>query len=190
MKKFLIRYIDKKVPGNKETIVDAEDQVKARIKARQSINTIKHIIHIEPVKEKRNKYNNKKVEHDGVKFDSKMERDYYDHLIDLQNKGVISEFIMQKNYTIFDGYTKNGVKVRPIIYRADFEVHYPDGRIEVIDIKGQPTKDFNIKKKLFEYRYPFELILLTYSNIDGGWITHEDLKEARKKRKDEKENKQ
>ncbi|MCK1987139.1 DUF1064 domain-containing protein [Lysinibacillus fusiformis] len=186
MKKFLVRYIDKKVPGNKEIFVNAEDQEKARIIARHSIGTIKHIIHVEPVKEKRNKYNNKKVEHDGIKFDSKMERDYYDHLIDLQNKGIISEFIMQKNYVIFDGYTKNDSKVRPIIYRADFEVHYPDGRIEVIDIKGQPTKDFNIKKKLFEYRYPFELILLTYSNIDGGWITHEDLKEARKKRKIEK----
>lgn len=67
MKKFLVRYIDKKVPGNKEIL-------------------FKHIIHIEPVKEKRNKFNNKKVEHDGIEFDSKMERDYYDLLIDLQKK--------------------------------------------------------------------------------------------------------
>lgn len=186
MTKFLVKYIDKKTLGNKECFVEADDQQQARIKARQSIGTIKHILHIESIKEKRNKYNNKKVEHDGIKFDSKMERDYYDHLMELQNRGIISEFVMQKDYVIFDGYTKNGIKVRPIIYRADFEVHYPDGRIEVIDIKGQPTKDFNIKKKLFEYRYPFKLILLTYSKIDGGWITHEDLKIARKKRKEEK----
>lgn len=187
MKKFLVRYIDKQASGNKELFVQAEDLEQARIKARSSIDTIKHILHVETIKEKRNKYNNAKVEHDGIKFDSKMERDYYYHLKELEQKGVISEFIIQKDYVIFDGYTKNGIKVRPIIYRADFEVHYPDGRIEVIDIKGQPTKDFNIKKKLFEYRYPFELILLTYSKIDGGWITHEDLKIARKKRKDEKE---
>lgn len=188
MKNFLVRYIDKQVPGNKEFFVQAENPEQARIKARHSIHTIKRILHVEGIKEKRNKYNNTKIEHDGIKFDSKMERDYYDYLKKLEQTGVISEFIMQKDYVIFDGYTKNGVKVRPIIYRADFEVHYPDGRIEVIDIKGQPTKDFNIKKKLFEYRYPFELVLLTYSKIDGGWITHEDLKIARKKRKEEREN--
>ncbi len=186
MTKFLVKYVDKQTLGNKERIIEADDQQQARIKARQSISSIKHILHIEAVNGKRNKYNNKKVEHDGIKFDSKMERDYYDHLIELEKQGVISEFLMQKEYVIFDGYTKDGVKIRPIIYRADFEVHYPDGRIEVIDIKGQPTKDFLIKKKLFEYRYPFELILLTYSKIDGGWITHEDLAKARKKRKEEK----
>ena len=129
------------------------------------------------------KYNNIKVEYDGIKFDSKMERDYYIYLQELIKQGIVSEVLMQKDYIIFDGYTKNGKKIRPIIYRADFEVHYQDGSIEVVDIKGFQTHDFRIKKKLFEYRYPFELKLVTYSKIDGGFIELADLAEARKKRK-------
>lgn len=133
------------------------------------------------------KYKNKKVALNGIEFDSQIESRYYLYLLEQQKKGIVSEFLMQKEYIIFEGYDKNGKKVRPIKYKADFEVHYPDGRIEVIDIKGFETKDFNIKKKLFEFRYPFELILLNYSKIDGGWITLEELKKARAARKKTKE---
>lgn len=133
------------------------------------------------------KYKNKKVILNGIEFDSQIESKYYLYLLEQQKKGIVSEFLMQKEYIIFEGYDKNGKKVRPIKYKADFEVHYPDGHIEVIDIKGFETKDFNIKKKLFEFRYPFELILLNYSKIDGGWITLEDLKKARAARKKTKE---
>lgn len=129
------------------------------------------------------KYNNTKVEIDGVKFDSKLEARYYVHLLELQKKGIVQEFLMQKQYIIFEGYDKDGKKVRPIKYIADFEVHYAAGFVEVIDVKGMITKDFAIKKKLFEYRYPFKLILLTYSRIDGGWITLDDLSKRRAARK-------
>ena len=128
------------------------------------------------------KYNNKKVEYDGHKFDSMLERDFYIHLQGLIKQGIVSEVLMQKSYILLDGYDKNGKKIRPIIYKADFEVHYQDNSIEVIDVKGFETHDFRIKKKLFEYRYPFELKLITYTKLDG-WITLDELKKARKKRK-------
>jgi hypothetical protein len=130
-----------------------------------------------------NKYNNKKVTIDGIEFDSKIEARYYEHLKELEKQGVVSEFLLQKKYLLLEGFDKNGKRIRPIHYIADFEVHYADGTIEVVDIKGFETPDFRIKKKLFEYRYPFELKLITYSKIDGGWIELEDLKKARRERK-------
>lgn len=134
-----------------------------------------------------NKYNNKKVTIDGIEFDSKIEARYYEHLKELEKQGVVSEFLLQKKYLLFEGFDKNGKRIRPIHYIADFEVHYADGTIEVVDIKGFETPDFRIKKKLFEYRYPFELKLITYSKIDGGWIELEDLKKARRERKKQRQ---
>jgi len=134
-----------------------------------------------------NKYNNKKVTIDGIEFDSKIEARYYEHLKELEKQGVVSEFLLQKKYLLLEGFDKNGKRIRPIHYIADFEVHYADGTIEVVDIKGFETPDFRIKKKLFEYRYPFELKLITYSKIDGGWIELEDLKKARRERKKQRQ---
>ncbi|MEK5332684.1 DUF1064 domain-containing protein [Lysinibacillus sp. FSL W8-0992] len=83
-------------------------------------------------------------------------------------------------------FEKNGKKYREIGYNADFTVHYADGHTEGVDIKGMVTKQFELRKKLLEYRYPHELKFLTYSKIDGGWITHDELKKARKARKEAK----
>ena len=134
-----------------------------------------------------NKYNNKKVTVDGIEFDSKIEARYYEYLKELEKQGVVSEFLLQKKYLLLEGFDKNGKRIRPISYIADFEVHYADGTIEVVDIKGFETPDFRIKKKLFEYRYPFELKLITYSKIDGGWIELGDLKKARRERKKQRQ---
>lgn len=35
-------------------------------------------------------------------------------------------------------------------YVVDFHVHYADGRHELVEVKGYPTKDWLLKKKLFE----------------------------------------
>jgi len=82
-------------------------------------------------------------------------------------------------------FEKKGNKYREIGYSADFTVFYSDGHTEVVDI-GIVTQQFDLRKKLFEYCYPHELKLLTYSKIDGGWITHDELKKARKVRKESK----
>lgn len=133
-----------------------------------------------------NKYKNKKVEVDGITFDSKMESDYYLYLKQLEKQGIVSEFLMQKEYILLEGYVKSDKKIRPIKYKADFEVHYADGHIEVVDVKGFLTADFKLKKKLFEYRFPFNLKLVKFSRIDGGWIELEDYEKAVKERKKQK----
>jgi len=75
-------------------------------------------------------------------------------------------------------------KQSEITYKADFKVTYADGHVEIIDVKGMMTKDFTIKQKLFEYKYPeLRLLLVAYSKIDGGWIELSELKKARSSRK-------
>ncbi len=136
----------------------------------------------------KNKYGNKTVVIDDITFDSAMEGKYYTYLKQLQTEGIVSEILTQKKYTLLEGFRKDGKKFLPITYLADFEVHYQDGHIEVIDVKGMVTETFAVKRKLFEYRYShLKLRVLTFSKIDGGWIELEDLKKARKQRRKVKE---
>lgn len=134
-----------------------------------------------------NKFNNKKVEVNGIKFDSKMEADYYLYILEMCEEGIVDEFELQPEFVLQEGFTKRGLKFLPIKYKADFELWFADGTNYVVDIKGFETADFKIKKKMFEKRYPQELKLITFSQIDGGWIELADLKEARKLRKKLKE---
>lgn len=133
-----------------------------------------------------NKYNNQKCVLNGLEFDSRAERAFYEHLLGLQEKGLVEEIKLQPKYIIFDGYTLEGKKVRPITYSADFEVIYTNGKCEVIDVKGFETQQFAIRKKLFEGKFRIPLKLITYSRLDGGWISLDELKKARKQRKQNK----
>lgn len=130
-----------------------------------------------------NKYNNQKCILNGLTFDSRLEMRYYEHLLGLQEKGVVEEIQTQKKYLLQPGYEKSGRKVRPIYFVSDFEVHYADGHVEVIDVKGMELPVYKLKKKIFDYKYDLELKAITYSAIDGGWITLDDLAKARKERK-------
>jgi len=134
------------------------------------------------------KYKNKRITRDGFTFDSIIESDYYFHLKELQKKGVVKSFELQPKFTLLKGFTDSyGVKHRPIEYKGDFLVNYVDGTTKVIDIKGTILPEFKIKQKLYCSLYPHELVLISYSKTDGGWIRLEDLKVARKGRKKEKE---
>lgn len=133
------------------------------------------------------KYNNKKVAYAGITFDSKAERDYYLYLLDLKQRGIVTNIQLQPSFLLQEKFRKNGKLYREITYKADFEVTYADGHIEIVDVKGMVTKDFAIKQKLFEYKYPkLRLLLVAYSQIDGGWIELSELKKARSSRKKSK----
>ena len=129
------------------------------------------------------KYNNKKVEVLGYKFDSKIESEYFLYLLKRQELGEIACFEMQVPFVLLEPYALRGRKIRGINYIADFVVYYHDKAREGIDIKGFETSDFKLKKKLFEYKYEIPLKLITYSKIDGGWIDLNELAKARKERK-------
>ena len=100
-----------------------------------------------------NKFKNKKTEIDGIKFDSEMESHYYLYLKELKEEGVVVDFELQPTFILQEGFIKDGKKIRPITYKADFKVTYIDGYIEVIDVKGKMTEEFKLKRKMLLYKY-------------------------------------
>lgn len=111
----------------------------------------------------------KKVEYDGIIFDSLSECKYFQFLKQQQEKGLVKSFEMQKTYTLMDKYRHptTGKAIRAITYKPDFEVTYPDDSVEVIDIKGFQTEVFKIKMKLFMSRYKVPLVLIKYNHRRG-----------------------
>lgn len=106
---------------------------------------------------------------DGTHFDSAKEAEYYLYLKYLKRIGQVVDFELQPKYLLQDTLRKNGVTHKKITYTADFKVFYPNGQIQIIDVKGFVTKDFKIKRKLFEQRYP-ELSLTLITKHRGQWI--------------------
>ena len=90
-----------------------------------------------------------KTEIDGVKFDSKVESKYYLHLKDLESQGELSQLDCQPTFTLMEGFRRNGVKIRDIIYKSDFKYLRKDGKTVVCDVKGgDSTPEFKLKAKL------------------------------------------
>jgi hypothetical protein len=85
---------------------------------------------------------------DGIYFDSQAEMERYGELNMLILAKVISSFKVHPRYRVSENHS----------YEADFEVIYPDGHIEVEDVKGFETPEFKLKADLFRAKYP-ELIL-------------------------------
>lgn len=115
-------------------------------------------------KHKRSKYGNRKMVVDGITFDSKAEAIYYNQLKWLKQNKQIKDFKLQPKYILQEGFKKNGKTFRPITYKADFEVINLDGTVQIIDIKGTITKEFSIKRKLFERLFLDSITLLKYEN--------------------------
>lgn len=117
------------------------------------------------------KYKNKKVEVDGIVFDSKKEAARYRELKLLEQQGVISNLQLQKVYELipaqYETFERYGVKgkrlkdgkrllERPLVYIADF-VYEQDGKTIVEDVKGYRNTasagyaKFVIKRKMMLY---------------------------------------
>ena len=105
---------------------------------------------------KQNKYHNKKVEYDGIKFDSVKEKNRYIGLKQMEKLGVIQNLQRQVKYELQPSFKLNGKTIRTITYIADFV--YVQDDVEVIeDVKGMRTKEYLLKKKMFEYKYQKEI---------------------------------
>lgn len=113
---------------------------------------------------RKSKYGNKKVEVDGIVFDSMAESIYYTQLKLREKAREILFFRLQPRYLLQEDFEKNGVKHRRIDYVADFEIHHLNGSIEVIDVKGHITETAKLKFKLFNNKYPHKLTLVKYEN--------------------------
>ena len=131
----------------------------------------------------KSKYNAKKIKIGPYDFDSVTEGRYYSEVI-LTNLNLIKSFRVHPTYQLQEPFRKYDKSFKAITLEADFEVIYNDGRKIVIDIKGQALPLALVKKKLFDYKYPeTKLQWLCMSKMDGGWISFDMLKAARKIRK-------
>lgn len=107
-----------------------------------------------------NKYKAKKTQVNGITFDSKAEAKRYQQLLLLQKAGRICDIELQVPFELQPKFKKNGKTYRPIIYIADFVYYDLEFQKKIIeDCKGFRTKDYMLKKKMFEYKYPeYELL--------------------------------
>lgn len=115
----------------------------------------------------RSKFSNEKTVVDGITFDSKAEAKYYVQLKWLKQANQIKDFKLQPKFLLQEAFKKNGKTFRKIEYNADFEIHKLDGTIEIVDVKGAITKEFAIKRKLFERKYLDTLTILKYDKSKG-----------------------
>lgn len=100
------------------------------------------------------KYGNRVTEVNGIAFDSKKEAAYYEDLLWRQRTGAIKSIELQPEFVLQPSYEREGKKVRPIIYRADFKVTEADDHVYYVDTKGMRTQVYLIKKKMLLYKYP------------------------------------
>ncbi|AGE60731.1 endonuclease [Bacillus phage Bolokhovo] len=138
------------------------------------------------MKKRNGKYNAKKTEIDGIVFDSQAEGQFYLWIKEIQPLFGLT-YELQPEYVILDKFTKHGRTFRQITYKSDFLLKFPCGTKLVIDVKGMLTPEFKLKEKLFFANFDDELICVSKSNIDGGWIREPNLKHNRKIRKAIKE---
>lgn len=119
-------------------------------------------------REKGQKYKNKKIEIDGIKFDSTKEGKRYEVLKKALSDGLISDLQLQVKYELIPSIkeeyvehlkTKDRVKTRtlqlPITYTCDFQ-YMKDGELVVEDVKASPKmlpKEFTLKEKLMFWKY-------------------------------------
>ena len=101
-------------------------------------------------KQRASKYNHHPTTVDGIRFDSKKEARYYEHLKIRKAAGEVSYFHMQVPIRL-PGNTK---------YVVDFQVFFADPARppEYVDVKGRQTETFRLKHRQVEALYPFKVL--------------------------------
>ena len=131
----------------------------------------------------KSKYNNEKEEHEGIKFDSKAEKEFYIYLLKYYKK---EEIILQPKFILQEKFKDNsGNSNRAVTYIADFQIGNT-----VYDVKGVTTPAFKIKAKSFKLKYSdldLQVVRKAPKWTGKEWI---DLQELKKMIKEKNKNKQ
>ena len=110
----------------------------------------------------KNKYNAKKVEYQGMKFDSTFELKCWQYLEQLASEGKIKDLNRQIKFELLPA---NSV-YRALTYVADF-TFYVNDRYIVADAKGLVLPEFKIKQKIFFEKYGNQIyIVKKMSDVD------------------------
>jgi hypothetical protein len=104
-----------------------------------------------------NKYGAVKTVVDDIKFDSKAESYRYLQLKCLCEAKEIFDLKLQEK---FPYYSEKKKDKKLFTYIADFTYYDKELKFHVEDVKGMRTSVFNLKKKLIEDRYPFEIEII------------------------------
>ena len=108
-----------------------------------------------------NKYHNKKVIYNGIKFDSKKEKDRYITLKRLEKVGIIKELELQPKFLLLDTIHYKGKTYPKTYYKADFKYFDNEkGKYIVEDVKSPITA----KDKV--YRLKIKMLLTKYTDIE------------------------
>lgn len=107
---------------------------------------------------KTNKYHNSKVIYNGIRFDSKKERDRYITLKQLEKVGIIKELELQPKFLLLDTIHYKGNTYPKTYYKADFKYFDNEkGKYIIEDIKSPITakdKVYRLKIKMLLTKYP------------------------------------
>lgn len=109
---------------------------------------------------KQSKYKNKKVEYNGIKFDSQKERNYYIKLKLLEDKGKIKDLKLQVKFELQPKFQFGNKNIQAISYIADFTYLDEENKLHIVDVKSEATKKdkvYRLKKKLFQYKYALNI---------------------------------
>lgn len=106
-----------------------------------------------------NKYRNKKVIYNGIKFDSIREKNHYIALKQLEKAGIISDLQLQVPFLLIDTIRHNNKTYPKTKYIADF-TYKKDGKLYVEDVKSEITR----KDKT--YRLKIKILLDRYEDIE------------------------
>lgn len=102
----------------------------------------------------RNKYGAKQIMINGHMFPSHREAEYYLTYKAMLDNGEIVNLELQPSFILIPSYVnKAGKKVRECKYTADFLLTYPDGNKVVVEVKGYRTRDYQLRRKMFEYKF-------------------------------------
>ena len=106
-----------------------------------------------------NKYGARRATFNAINFASTAERDYYLYLLALRQSGEVTQIDRQPEYVLQEAFRNAAGKHQAsITYTPDFRVTYADGREEVVEVKGYASRDYPLRKKLFEKRYGIAIV--------------------------------
>lgn len=134
----------------------------------------------------KSKYGSKEITIDGIKFDSKDEGKYYEYLKKLKAQGKILNFELQPKYELQPSFKKYGKTYRAITYAPDFLIYHLDGTEELIDVKGMSTQQGEMRRKMFDYKYPdlkLTWVARSLKYSPTGWIEYDQLNKIRRENK-------
>lgn len=108
---------------------------------------------------KQNKYKNKKVIYDGMKFDSVKEKSWYIKFKLMEQAGEIHNLQRQVPFCLIEVFKLEEKTYRATKYVADFVYRDKEDKLHVIDVKSPATKTqvYQLKKKLMAYKYGIEI---------------------------------